>query len=74
MPHTGNWLNIGSGNCLSPVRLQAITLTYAASLLIGPLQTNFNEIQIKLQNFLFMKIHLKMLSDKMQPFCPGEDE
>ena len=39
---------------------------------IGPLGTNFSEIQIKIQNFSFMKMHLDMSSAKCQPLCPGE--
>ena len=42
--------------------------------LIGPICTNFNEVGIKIQNFSFMKMHLKMLSAKLQPFCPRGDE
>ena len=34
------------------------------------LGTNFSEIQIEIQNLSFMKMHLKMLSVKWQPFCP----
>ena len=36
-----------------------------------PLGTNFSEILIKTQNFLFMQRHLKMAAIK---FCPGGDE
>ena len=39
-----NWVSIGSGNGLSPVRRQAITGTNADILSIGLLETNFNEI------------------------------
>ena len=46
----------------------------AALLSIGPLGTNFNEILIEMQNFSFTKIHLKILSVKWWPFCPGWDE
>ena len=34
----------------------------------------FSEILIKIQNFSFTKMHLKMLSAKWRPCCPGEDE
>ena len=34
----------------------------------------WNSNQIKIQNFSFMKMHLKMSSAKWQPFCPGGDE
>ena len=39
----GNLTIIGSDNGLSPGRRQAIILTNAGILLIGPLGTNFNE-------------------------------
>ena len=42
-----NWVSIGSGNGLSPVRRQAITWTNGDLLSIGPLGINFSEIQIK---------------------------
>ena len=41
-----NWVGIGSGNSLSPVRRQAITETDAELLSIG---ANFSEIQIEIQ-------------------------
>ena len=41
---------------------------------IGTLGTNFSEIGIKIQNFSFMKMHLKMSSAKWLPFCPGRYE
>ena len=44
---------------------QAITWTIAALMSIGPLRTNFCEILIKMQNFSFMEMHLKMLSAKV---------
>ena len=62
---------IGSGNELSPVWHQAITWTNADLLSIRPLVMNFSEIWIKTQNFSFIKMHLKMLSAKWLPFCPG---
>ena len=46
---------IGSDNGLSPDRRQAIILTNAGILLIGPLGTNTNEILIEILTFLFMK-------------------
>ena len=62
---------IGSGDGLSPVRHQAITWTNAVLLSIRLLGMNFSEIWIETQNFSFMKMHLKMLSVKWRPFCPG---
>ena len=68
-PH---WLwGIVSGNGLSPVGRQAVTLTNAGLLSIGPLGTNFSEIWIKMQNFSFMKMHSKMSFAKWRPFCLG---
>ena len=67
-------MSIGSDNGLAPIRRQAIIWTNAEILLIEPLGTNFSEIQIKIQNFSFMKMHLQMSSGKWRPFCPGGDE
>ena len=69
-----NWVSFGSDNGLSPNRHQAIILTNAGLLSIGPLGRSFNEILIKIQNFSFTKMHLKMSSAKWRPFCPGRDE
>ena len=52
-----NWVNISSGNGLSPLQRQAITWTNADLLLVGPLETNFSEIWIKIHVFSFIKIH-----------------
>ena len=62
---------IGSDNGLLPGRRQAIIWTNAGILLIGPLGTNFIEILIGIQTFLFKKMHLKMSSAKWRPFCLG---
>ena len=48
---------------------QAITWTNADILSIGPLETSFSEIRIKIQNFSFTKMHLKISSGKWRPFC-----
>ena len=69
-----NQVRIGSDNGLSPILRQAIIWTSAWLLSIGPLGTNLSEIVIKIQNFSFTKMHLKISSAKSQPFCPGEDE
>ena len=61
---------IGSDNGLSPGRRQAIIWTNVGILLIRTSGTNFNEIHM----FLFIKMHLKMLSGKWQPFCLGFSE
>ena len=50
----------GSDNGLSSGRRQAIIWTNAWILSIGPLWTNVSEIGIEIQNFSFMKMHLKM--------------
>ena len=68
-----NWVSIGSGNGLSPVRRQAITWTNAGLLSFGPLGTNFSEMRIKIQDFSFTKAHLKMSSAKWRPFCQGDN-
>ena len=56
---------IGSDNGLSPGRRQAIIRTNAGILWIGHLGTNFSEILIGVQTFLFKKLHLKTSSAKM---------
>ena len=67
----GNLTIIGSDNGLSPGRRQAIILTNAGILLIGPLGTNFSEILIGIQIFSITKMRLKMSSAKLRPFCLG---
>ena len=67
----GKLTTIGSDNGLSPGRRQAIIWTNAGILLIGPLGTNFSEILIGIQTFLFKKMHLKMSSAKWRLFCLG---
>ena len=47
----GNLAIIGSDNCLSPGRRHAIIWTDAGILLIGPSETDFNEILIKIIHF-----------------------
>ena len=60
---------IGSDNGLPPDRRQAIIRNKAGILLIGPSTMNFSEIIIKIHNFQFKKLQLKMLSGNWQPFC-----
>ena len=67
-------VSFGSDDGLSPIRRQATISTNAGLLSIRPLRTNFSEILIKIQNFSFRKMHLKIKSGKWQPFCPGGDE
>ena len=59
----GNLAIVGSHNCLSPGRRHAIIWTDAGILLIGPSETDFNEILIKNHAFSFKKIYLKMSPD-----------
>ena len=61
----------GSDNGLSPGRRQAIIWTNAGILLIGTLETNFNEILIEIHTVSFKKMRLKMSSGKWRPFCLG---
>ena len=61
----------GSDNGMSPGRHQAIIWTNAGMLLIGSLGTNFSEIPIIIQTFLFKRMHFKMSSEKWRPFCLG---
>ena len=48
--------SIGSDNCLSPGRRQAIIKTNAGILLIRPLRTNFSEFLVEILIFSFKKI------------------
>ena len=56
-------------NGFSPGRRQAIILTNAGILLIGPLGTNYSGISIETETFLFKKMRLKVSSAKLWPFC-----
>ena len=67
----GNPTIIDSDNGMSPGRRQAIIWTNAGILLIGPLGTNFNETSIEIHAFSLKKIHLKLSSGKLRPFCIG---
>ena len=62
---------IGSDNCLSPGRRQAIIRTNAGILLIRTSGTHFSEILSEIHTFSFKKMHLKMSSGKWRPFCLG---
>ena len=62
---------IGSDNGLSPGRRQAIIRTNAGILLIGPIETKFSEILIKIHTSSFKKMHLKLSSGKCRPSCLG---
>ena len=60
---------IGSDNDLPPVQCQAIIRTNTRLLFIGSLATNVSVIWIKIQQFSYKKMFLKMLLAKWQPFC-----
>ena len=47
----------------------AIIWTNAGILFIGPLGTNFSENSIAILTFSFMKMRLKVSSEKWRPFC-----
>ena len=64
-----NQVSIGSDNGLSPTQHQAIIWTNARLLSIKLLGRNFSEILIKIQDFSFTKLYLKILSAKWRPFC-----
>ena len=55
-------------------RLFSIISTNAGLLSIGPLGTNLSDISIKIQNFSFTKMHLKIVSAKWQPLFPRGNE
>ena len=57
----------GSDNGLLPVRHQAIIWTNVGLLSVGPMGTDSSEILIKIKEFSFKKINLKMWSAKWQP-------
>ena len=65
---------IGSDNCLSPGRHQAIIWTNAGILSIRTLGTNSSEILCKIHSFSFKKMHLKMSSAKGRLFSLGLNE
>ena len=60
---------IGSDNGLSSGRRQAFILTNAGIVLIGPLGINFSDHVIGMYVFSFKKMHLKLSSGKLRPFC-----
>ena len=62
---------IGSDNSLPPGRRQAIIWTNDGMLLSGPLGTNFSDISIGIDTFVFKKLLMKMSSGKWRQFCLG---
>ena len=69
-----NLTTIDSDNGLSPGRRQAIVWTNVGILLIEPLGTNFSDILIEVITFSVKKMHLKMSSGNLWPFCLGLNE
>ena len=63
----GKSTTIGSDNGLSPDRCQAITLTNAGILLIGPLGTYFSEILTGIQTFSIQENALENVVCEMAP-------
>ena len=60
--------------CRLIIQHQAIIWTSAVLLSIGPLGKNCGDNLTKIQNVSFTKMHLKILSAKRRPSCPGGDE
>ena len=65
----GKLTTIRSDNGLSPGRRQAIIWTIAGIWLIGPLETNFSEILIRIQTFSFKRRHFENVVCEMAPIC-----
>ena len=57
------------GSALYQIMACRLFWTNAGLLSIGPLGTNFSEILIKIQDFSFMKMHLKISFVKWRPSC-----
>ena len=66
-----NWVIVDSVNGLSPVQHQAIIWNKADILLIWPIRTNFSEILIKIQWFLFKKTNWKNVVCNMAAILSG---
>ena len=71
-----NWISIGSlDNALSPTYSTTSHYMDQCSLIVychWTLRNNLpSEIRIKVHDFSFMKIHMKISSVKWRPFCPG---
>ena len=75
VPHMRRWIGSALVQIMACCLFGAKPLSKSILLLsIGTLETNFSEIFIKIQNFSFTKMHLKISSAKWWPFCPGGDE
>ena len=67
-------VSIGSDNGSSLIRRKPLSKPLLVCLLsIGSLGLNFSEIYIKVQHFLYTKMHLKISSAKWWSFCRGWD-
>ena len=66
-----NWVSIGSDNGLSPDQRQDITWTKAYLLSIRPVGTNFKEILIYNQSFVFTKNTFKNIVREMAVILSG---
>ena len=64
-----NWVIIGSGNGLSPLRHEATTWLNAKIIVNWNPETKFTHILIEIETFPFKKMHLKMSSAKCWQFC-----
>ena len=64
---------IVSDNGLSPGRPKTIIITNTGIFLVWPLGTNANVMWIKIDQFAFTKMHLKMSCAKWRPFCLGHN-
>ena len=65
---------IGSDNGLSSGRRQAIILTNAGILVIGPFGINFSDNLIEINAFSFIEMHLTMASAEWRLFRRGLNE
>ena len=68
LPLSTAYLDQWTGSALIQV------IAYGLLIVNSPSRTNFSGIQIKIQNFHFLKMHLKMSFAKWQPLCPGRNE
>ena len=70
-----NRVSIASDNGLSPIRsAPSHYITQCRVIVNWTRRNNLQWILIKIQNFSFTKMHLKISSTKWRPLCPGEDE
>ena len=70
--NTGQWIRSALVKIMACHLFGAKSLSKPMLLLIRPLGTNFNETLIKIQNFSFMKMHLKRCLRNGGHFVQGE--